>query len=338
MYKDERREEIDFVVLWVDGNDPIWRAEKDMHLQRLGYKTDNRNARYRDWNNMMYWFRAVEKFAPWVRKVHFVTFGHLPPWLNVNCPKLNIVRHDEFIPSEYLPLFNSSAIEINIHRIKDLSEKFIYFNDDMFLIDSVKKDDFFVKDCPVTYACFVKELSEKRRDEDPYFGMIATNAEVVSKNYKKYKAILMHPLKFFSLKNRRETLCNIRALFNKSYVLDSTHMPQAFTKEVFFKAWDLNKENMIATSMSRFRRKDNVNQDLMKSHQILSGNFSPQSREIGMPLFFSNEELLRDVIVHQSYKMCCIADDVADDKFEAAAERLRSYFETILPEKSQFEL
>ena len=57
---------------------------------------DNRNVRFRDWDNMQYWFRAVEKFAPWVNKIHFVTYGHLPKWLNINNPKLNIAKHSDF--------------------------------------------------------------------------------------------------------------------------------------------------------------------------------------------------------------------------------------------------
>ena len=125
---------IDFVVTWVDGNDPVWQAEKAKYSPNKN--ADNRNVRYRDWDNMQYWFRAVEKFAPWVNKVHFVTYGHLPKWLNTDCPKLNIVKHSDFIPSQYLPTFSSRSIELNIHRIHGLSDKFIYFNDDMFILNN----------------------------------------------------------------------------------------------------------------------------------------------------------------------------------------------------------
>lgn len=39
---------------------------------------DNRVIRYRDWENLKYWFRGVETFAPWVNKVYFITYGHIP--------------------------------------------------------------------------------------------------------------------------------------------------------------------------------------------------------------------------------------------------------------------
>lgn len=67
----------------------------------------------------------------------------MPEWLNTECPKLRIVRHEEYIPSEYLPTFNSNVIELNLHRILDLSERFINFNDDMFVIGETQKSDFF---------------------------------------------------------------------------------------------------------------------------------------------------------------------------------------------------
>ena len=46
------------------------------------------------------------------------------------------------MPEAYLPSYNSSAIELNIHRIRGLSEHFIYFNDDMFKIKDTQPSDF----------------------------------------------------------------------------------------------------------------------------------------------------------------------------------------------------
>ena len=72
--------EIDFVITWVDGNDPAWIAERKKYNSKSGDKSD---TRFRDWELLKYWFRGVEKYAPWVRKIHFVTWGHYPSWLNV---------------------------------------------------------------------------------------------------------------------------------------------------------------------------------------------------------------------------------------------------------------
>lgn len=64
-------DKIDFVIAWVDGNDPKWKKEREKYMPKSG--NDARDVRYRDWDNLKYWFRGVEKFAPWVNKIHFVT-------------------------------------------------------------------------------------------------------------------------------------------------------------------------------------------------------------------------------------------------------------------------
>ena len=110
---------IDFVITWVDGNDSAWREEKARYS---GVSGDQKKNRFRDWDILQYWFRGIEKFAAWVNCVYFVTWGHIPGWLNTDHPKLKIIRHEEFIPKEYLPTFNSHTIEFNLHRIQDLSE------------------------------------------------------------------------------------------------------------------------------------------------------------------------------------------------------------------------
>ena len=128
---------IDIVLAWVDGSDPVWREEKRKRMEEQGISVnvDDREDRYRDWDLMRYWFRGIEKFAPWIRKIHFVTWGHLPEWMDVANPKLHIVNHKDYIPEKYLPTFNSNVIEMNFYRIEGISEDFIYFNDDMFLLD-----------------------------------------------------------------------------------------------------------------------------------------------------------------------------------------------------------
>ena len=123
--------EIDFVVTWVDMDDPKWKNE----YSKFYGKIDNRinelsEARFRDNGFLKYWFRGISAFAPWVRNIHFVTSGQKPDWLNTDHPKLNMVKHTDYIPKKYLPVFNSNLIEIYMHKIPGLSEHFVYFNDD----------------------------------------------------------------------------------------------------------------------------------------------------------------------------------------------------------------
>lgn len=96
----------------------------------------------RDWDNLQYWFRGVEQNCPWVNKIFFIIANekHIPKWLNRSSPKLRIVFHDEFIPRGFLPTYNIRIIEAFEHRIKDLSEHFIYCDDDFFFLNPIKQE------------------------------------------------------------------------------------------------------------------------------------------------------------------------------------------------------
>ena len=64
---------------------------------------------------------------------------------------MNIVDHKEIFKEHktYLPTFNCRSIESCLFRIPNLSEHFIYFNDDFFLINETKIEDFFINGLPV---------------------------------------------------------------------------------------------------------------------------------------------------------------------------------------------
>ena len=146
---------IDIVIPWVDSNDPKWRLEKEKcspSQKGEAAAVDDSDARYRDWDTVKYLFRSIEMYMPWVNKVFFITYGHLPSWMNKNCEKLRIINHRDYIPDEYLPTFCSHTIELNIHRITDLSEHFIYLNDDILALRRMEEEDFFLKGLPRDYA------------------------------------------------------------------------------------------------------------------------------------------------------------------------------------------
>lgn len=97
---------IDIVVLWVDGSDPEFIREKQAvtgKVADLDQEIDG-EQRYRDYGIFNYWFRMIEKHAPWVNNVYLITNGQKPDWLNLDHPKLKLVTHKEFMPNEYLPI------------------------------------------------------------------------------------------------------------------------------------------------------------------------------------------------------------------------------------------
>ena len=53
----------------------------------------------------------------------------VPSWVDRSV--VNVVLHKDIIPERFLPTFNSTTIEMFMHRIPGLGEEFLYFNDDM---------------------------------------------------------------------------------------------------------------------------------------------------------------------------------------------------------------
>ncbi len=137
---------VDAVFTWVDDHDEAWRASREEFTppQSRDDHRSNHNERFRNHDELRYSLRSLEMFAPFVRHVFLVTNGQTPEWLNRDCERLTVVPHSEiFSHKEYLPTFNSSGIEAQLHRISGLSEHFLYFNDDFFLGDFCVPEDFF---------------------------------------------------------------------------------------------------------------------------------------------------------------------------------------------------
>ena len=87
--------------------------------------------------------RSLHLFAPWVRRIHLVTAGQVPAWLDRDHPQIRVVDHRDILPADALPTFNSHAIETALHQVPDLSEHWVYFNDDVFLGRPVRPEIFF---------------------------------------------------------------------------------------------------------------------------------------------------------------------------------------------------
>ena len=337
----DKDRKIDFVITWVDGNDPEWQREKEI---RLGHTdalldVDDRKERYRDWDNLQYWFRGVEKYAPWVRKIHFVTWGHIPQWLNTEHPKLNIVRHEEFIPEKFRPTFNSHTIEWNLHRIKGLSEQFVYFNDDMFLIDQVKEEDFFKNGRAVDMLALQPDVANIDDTVMPYIYL--NNAMVLAKYFDKRDNIKKQPGAYFHIGYPPAYfLYNMLELaFPRFTGFYTVHGPSPLMKKTYQKIWDLEPELLTEVCSHPFRHKEDVNQYVLREYQKLSGEFVPGNirRLCGYYDIEETNDRLVHTITGQKRKMICINDSNHKIDFEKAKQEINKALAQIFPEKSTFE-
>jgi len=325
---------IDIVIPWVDGMDPAWQEVKNEYTASEG--TDHGINRYRDWDLLKYWFRGVEKFAPWVNKIHFITWGHTPKWLNKDADKLNIVLHQDYIPEQFLPVFSSHPIELNMHRIEGLAEQFIYFNDDMYLIRQVKPEDFFRNGLPVDTVTEVP----LRFNPGGVDHIIGNDMLIINKHFSKGQVISSNKKQWFSLKAMKSTLKNIYMKpVNGFSAFDNPHVPQAFCKNVFNQVWDKEKELLEQTSSHRFRSNEDVNQWLFRYWQFVTGQFV-QVKDISGKFFSIGRDniAIEEAILGQKYNTICLSDDDISLDFEEEKKSLQVLFEKILPEKSSFEL
>lgn len=178
-------EPIDIVYLWVDGSDHEWQNVRNYYLSSEHIAKTKPDAtaqnRFSDHEELKYSLRSIWKFAPFFHHIYIVTMGQQPRWLKPS-PHITIVDHKEiFTDADCLPTFNSMAIECHLHRIPNLSEHFIYFNDDMFLGRLVSPLDFFTKDGKIrvlleSSACLP---SGSPRESDNSFLLACRNTNIL---------------------------------------------------------------------------------------------------------------------------------------------------------------
>lgn len=322
---------IDFVITWVDGNDKNWLSEKNKYLNVKG---DSNLNRFRDFDNLQYLFRGIDKYTPWVNKVFFVTWGHLPSWLDTKNPKLRIVNHKEFIPEEYLPTFNSNVIEMNLHRIKDLSDNFVLFNDDLFILDKLSDKDFFVNDLPRDYYVeYIKKNPSKRHQI-----MRKNYYDVIDDHFIKKNVLRSNMSKILNIKYGKYIFNNILSLKNKTFndFLD-LHATQAFNKSTFNKAWNMEYDKLNEACKNKFRANNDIGKNICRYLHLLEGKFSPYILKSKYFEVSNDNNILIKHIKGKRSKIICINDAKVDVDFESAKIEVNNALNSILPEKSSFE-
>ncbi len=154
---------IDAVITWVDGDDPAHQAKRLQYGSKSLFKVGNiaGSTRFTSVGEIFWCVASLNRFAPWINRIYIVTDNQDPgldDFLAKNFPEghipYEIVDHKVIFRGyeEYLPTFNSIAIETMTWRIPGLSDHFIEFNDDLLLVSPTTPDDFFGPDgSPVCY-------------------------------------------------------------------------------------------------------------------------------------------------------------------------------------------
>ncbi|MBR3988865.1 MAG: Stealth CR1 domain-containing protein [Clostridia bacterium] len=326
---------IDFVVPWVDDTDPVWRKKRAEHLG-ITELEGNSEVRYRDWDNLRYWFRGVDKYAPWVRNIYFVTDNQKPEWLNTDHPKLKWIKHTDFIPEEYLPTFSCQGIEWNLHRIPGISDNFVFFNDDVFMINKTKPEDFFVNNQP----CDLPRLAVLY--PIGFFNHILfNNTELINRHFSLKECIRKNPKKWIK-SQPLSGLVKLAIYGNRDHLSYNMtpHIQLSYSKKTYDALWKAEYDIIHATCLSKVRTKEVVTSYCIRDWQILSGEFYPK-KPIGKcfhtsTMSHSNEAI--EYLRKQKGKIICLNDTEDETDFELHKQMIIKEFEKLFPNKSSFEL
>lgn len=207
---------IDLVYLWVDGNDAKLQEEKEEWQARLNISaSDSTNhCRFIDNQELKYSLRSVEMNAPWINKIFIVTNGQIPSWLDTSHPKIKIVTHKEIMPADALPTFNSEAIETCLANIPELSEYFLYANDDMFINRPVNPNFFFDEKGFPIIRLIPQNWSKEMIESKLYCQNIIYSANLIKSSYAQdYKYEPAHNIDAY----RKSFLINCKNEFQKEF-------------------------------------------------------------------------------------------------------------------------
>ena len=348
---------VDAVYLWCDDNDPNFRQSRfNRELQfrqsqfgnekiaqsnnKLADYLDPKN-RYENHDELKYSLRSLEKYVPWINHVFIVTNKQQPSWLKMT-KKLTVIDHSEIIPKELLPTFNSCTIEQYLCNIPNLSEHFIYLNDDMFFNRETPKDVFFdstgkpkvyIQKPWSSYIKSVDDAKEIRENASPYLQSVLNG----------YISVLLHRKKFieFSFPTHsvdaycKSILTSILSEYQESYLKNI--FPFRSTEEMARAYWVLEMA-YFQECPYQFVEVDTIPRTLVR--KVLS--------EFGIPWFYFKKyiayefqanhkrnrfkRLVKDLEVLKPYHFCC------NNLSGFMAERVMNYLSERFPEKSSFEL
>lgn len=333
---------IDFVVTWLDSSDSEWQKQYLHYKQQTSGRTES--ARFRNMDIFRYWFRSVEKYAPWVNKVYLVTNGTFPKWINPNHPKLVLVKHSDYIPQEYLPTFNSRTIELYMNKIEGLSEHFVYFNDDMFINAPITPEYYFRNGLPCdnNSECVTNVPVYNEKDKLGTYPSILTDIGVINAHFNRWEVVKRSPQRWFGIH------LGIRGLFLTLFLAKSgkfvgfhwRHYEQPYLKSVFDEAWE-KEPLMLYSSSTRFRQETTLNPYFFRYWQFATNKFYPMKLAHGKVFSLRKEKMgaVEEALHSSSIYSICLNDtaNCPDDEFVDISSQLIRLLNEKFDIKSDFE-
>lgn len=305
---------IDVVFTWVDGQDPKWQKKYETAKKRLdpNFVSSNSASRYTSRDELKYSLRGIAMYAPWVRRIYIITDDQKPAWLKEN-DQLRIISHREiFAKKSALPVFNSHAIESQMHNIPNLAEHYIYFNDDFSLTSHAAPSLFFNE------AGLAKLFPSRA-----LFGVGGQ----------------MSPESIPSIAGNNDA----KLLFGKFGVKPTHkfgHAPFPQVRSVAKETARTFPEDFKRTGSSRFRDKTDISPVTLVNHfALITGRAIRAKYKLSVIDISKWDDDYARWILHHKPRAMCLNDtvDMTDEQKDIIEPKLRTFLQRMFPFKSPWE-
>ena len=245
---------------------------------------------------------------------------------------------------DYLPVFNSSSLELSFHKIKNLSEHFVYFNDDMFLNAPVKPDYYFKNGLPCDFnkeTCFNVPIYTPE-DKFSLYPTILTDIGYINNQFNRWETVCQSPRRWFGFHLGFKGLLMSCVLIKQRLFVgfSNYHLEQSFLKSVYVDAWN-RIPDILKNSYSRFREDIQPNQYLFRYWQLAQNLFYPMKRKGDyIPLRISELSRIEKALQNEKFCSICLNDIPfnSDEEFEHIKQKLIELLKRKFPNKSSFEI
>ena len=241
-------------------------------------KKELEENRFRSYDTLELQVKGIRKYLPYIENI-FIVVSELEQVQGLDLSDCKIITHDQIIPQKYLPCFNSCTIEMFLHKIPGLNEQFLYFNDDIFVIDNIPSNYWFKNNKP----CLCPQVCDfNSEDTNIYHKNLYNSTQLIAKD-----------LKFINK-------------YNHKYIKQS-HSIRPFLKSTCTKIFNKHIFEIFNT-VTRTRHSKNFNMSLFNDYDYLSLNYSPCERNYS---YFENNNIdnIINCINKKENPIICINDN-----------------------------
>lgn len=264
---------MDAVITYVDINDSFLKQYNKYS------ETPADEKRFKSYGVLDLQIKLIRKYASFINNIFIVVSDPDQVPDNLDLTQCKIVYHKDIIPEKYLPCFNSCTIEMFLYNIHGLDEEFVYFNDDMFIIDYVSKKDFFFNHKP-SLPFAVKDVNKNE-----------TN-------------IYKHNL--YNSTNLIAELLNCKSKYEGKYI-STGHGYYPLLRSVCEKVFNKNRYK-ITMALTRFRHRRNYNTSVFHNYNYITKNYNPIDINYIYTSSFNTLSEIIDMISNKPKKFICIND------------------------------